>query len=402
MPNSNLPQCTHFPIQKLPPGLLAEILSYLTISEIKRLSLTFTMLNSDCFPFVFRNLWLHGDHRPAPKFFADFKDRTPTFSGGHLGNLTILPSLKLLQALELAYITIQSRSDYFGALSTIPPSVKDLRLRNNTFLDNSSFPYPVTRKIEVEWLNTETATDLSSLLEGDCPISFRSLRVASIGHPELHDIRNLVQRSPRLVNLTIFVRKSEQGQTPPFQFPISRPKHLNIVAWSGEIDILTEILLEALSDTPCALETLSLTIPHRWMANPTRDWDNVASALAQHRFPRLSVLNFRVKWMTGFEARNAGRLHVNYIGLKRRACLFVIEKAVYSSPTIARQNGRFQNVSHVLELLSFARLPTPHPNPISRFKTPVYKRRPPPWGNSSDRPPMHSKHQHSNKPPYPA
>ncbi|PBK90350.1 hypothetical protein ARMGADRAFT_1082631 [Armillaria gallica] len=235
MPNSNLPQNTHFPIQKLPPELLAEILSYLTVPEIKCLSLTCTMLNSDCFPFVFRNLWLHGDHCPAPRFFADFKDRTPAlnediskeilpwstlvrnakFSSGHLGNLTILPSLKLLQALELVKMAIQSRSDYFGVLSTIPQSVKDLWLRNNTFLHNSPFPRPVKRKIEAERLTIETATDLSLLLEDDCPISFCSLRVASIGHPELHDIRNLVQRSPRLVDLTTFVRKSEQGQIQP-------------------------------------------------------------------------------------------------------------------------------------------------------------------------------------------
>ncbi|SJL17198.1 uncharacterized protein ARMOST_20744 [Armillaria ostoyae] len=222
MANSNPSQCTHSPIQKLPPELLAEILSYLTVAEIKPLSLTCTILNNDCFPFVFRNLSLHGDHRPAPKFLADFKDRTPAvrclrrltldclnediskeilpwstlvrsakFNGGPLGNLTILPSLKLLQVLELANIAVQSRSDYCKILSTIPPSVKDLSLRNNTFLHHSPFPHPVTRKIEVERLNIETETDLSSLLEDDCPISFRSLCVASIRDPEPQDLRNL-------------------------------------------------------------------------------------------------------------------------------------------------------------------------------------------------------------------
>ncbi|KAK0435490.1 hypothetical protein EV421DRAFT_1908562 [Armillaria borealis] len=180
MANSNLSQCTRSPIQKLPPELLAEILSYLTVAEIKPLSLTCTTLNNDCFPFVFRNLSLHGDHRPAPQFLADFKDRTPAstlvrnakFDGGHLGNLTILPSLKLLQVLELMNMAIQSRSDYFGVLSTIPPSVKVLRLRNNTSLHNSPFTHLVTCKIEVERLRIDSATDLSPLLEDDCPISF--------------------------------------------------------------------------------------------------------------------------------------------------------------------------------------------------------------------------------------
>ncbi len=246
---------------KTPSRAPRQILSYLTVPEIKALSLTCAMLNSDCFPFVFRNLSLHGDHRPAPKFFADFKDRTPAvpclrkltlnelnedisneilpwstlvrnakFSGGHLGNLTILPSLKLLQVLELVKMAIQSRSDYFGVLSTIPPSVRDPRLRNNTFLHKLPFPHPVTRKIEVEQLTIKTATDLSLLLEDYCPISFRSLRVASIGHPKLHDIRNLVQRSPRLVDLTIFVRKSERGQSMQYFIKIPYHYHLNTYA----------------------------------------------------------------------------------------------------------------------------------------------------------------------------
>ncbi|PBK59272.1 hypothetical protein ARMSODRAFT_805156 [Armillaria solidipes] len=77
MANSNLSQCTRSPIQKLPPELLAEILSYLTIVEIKPLSLTCTILNNDCFPFVFRNLSLHCNHHRATKFLVDFKDRTP-------------------------------------------------------------------------------------------------------------------------------------------------------------------------------------------------------------------------------------------------------------------------------------------------------------------------------------
>ncbi|PBK59249.1 hypothetical protein ARMSODRAFT_983149 [Armillaria solidipes] len=395
MANSDISQYTQFPIQKLPPELLAEILSYLTVTEIKPLSLTCTTLNNDCFPFVFRNPSLHRNHHRATKFIVDFKDRTPAvpclrkltlnelnediskeilpwstlirnakIDGGHLGNLTVLPSLKLLHVLELVNIAVQSRRDYFEILSTIPLSVKDLRLRNNTFLDNSPLPHPVTCKIEVERLHIDLGTDLSLRLEDDCPISFGSLRAASIVYPEPQDLRNLVQRSPGLVDLTIFMRGSGQEQTAPFQFPIRRLKHLNIIARSGEINILTEILLEEPSDTPHALETLSLTIPHCWMANPTRDWDNIASALAQHRFPSLSALNFKVvnwsgrippmrtyifrKWMAGFKARNAGRLHINFVGLNRRAYLFVIEKAAYFNPTIARQNGRLLDVPHCI------------------------------------------------------
>ncbi|SJL17191.1 uncharacterized protein ARMOST_20736 [Armillaria ostoyae] len=188
MANSNISQYTQFPIQKLPPELLAEILSYLTVTEIKPLSLTCTILNNDCFPFVFRNLLLHRNHHRATKFIVDFKDRTPAvpclrklilnelsediskeilpwstlvrsakIDGGHLGNLTILPSLKLLQVLELVNIAVQSRSDYFEILSTIPLSVKDLRLRNNTFLDNLPLPRLVTpplRRWDLVFLGT--------------------------------------------------------------------------------------------------------------------------------------------------------------------------------------------------------------------------------------------------------
>ncbi|SJL17181.1 uncharacterized protein ARMOST_20726 [Armillaria ostoyae] len=365
MANSIISQYTQFPIQKLPTELLAEILSYLTVTEIKPLSLTCTTLNNDCFPFVFRNLSLHRNHHRATKFIVDFKDRTPAvpclrkltlnelnediskeilpwstlvrsakIDGGPLGNLTILPSLKLLQVLELMNMATQSRSDYFGVLSTIPPSVKALRLRNNTFLHHLPFPHLVTRKIEVERLRIDSATDLSPLLENDSPISFCSLCAASLRHPEPQDLRNLIQRSPRLVDLTIYIRDSGQGHAAPVQFPIRRLKHLQIFAWSGEPSILTQILLEEPSDTPRALETLFLTIPICWIMSPTREWDDVASALSQHRFPRLSSLDIKIvasspinspsrmydfkRWVAGFNTRNAGRLCINIVGLNRR------------------------------------------------------------------------------------
>ncbi|PBK90340.1 hypothetical protein ARMGADRAFT_1082624 [Armillaria gallica] len=234
MANSNLSQCTHFSIQKLPPELVAETLSYLTVAEIKPLSLTCTMLNNDCFPFVFRNFSLHGDHRPAPKFFATSKTehrlnediskeilpwstrvRNAKFKGGPLGNLTILPSLKLLQVLELAYIAAQSRREYFEILSTIPLSVKDLSLRDNTFLDSSLLLHPVTHRIEVEGLHISLLTDLSSLLEDDCPISLRSLRLTSISHPEPQELRDLVERNPLLIDLTILIRDAHAGNPIP-------------------------------------------------------------------------------------------------------------------------------------------------------------------------------------------
>ncbi len=192
MENSNISQCTHFPIQKLPQELLAETLSYLTVAEIKPLPLMCIMLNNDCFPFVFHNLSLHRNHGPAPKFFADFNDRTPAvpclqkltlsrlnedifteilplstlihnarFKGRPLGNLTILPSLKILQVLELAYIAVQSQREYFEILLTIPPSLKDVSLQESTFLNNSLLLHPVTDKIEVERLHIDLLTDLS-------------------------------------------------------------------------------------------------------------------------------------------------------------------------------------------------------------------------------------------------
>ncbi len=118
--------------------------------------------------------------------------------------------------------------------------------------------------------------------------------------------------------------------------PVGRLKHLRIRASSGRPNRLTEILLQEPSDASRALETLSRAIPLCWITNPMRDWDNVASALAQHRFLRLSALDIRVvqgimdppvpiytfqTWLKRFPDRNAGRLHINFTGLDWRGCL---------------------------------------------------------------------------------
>ncbi len=110
------------------------------------------------------------------------------------------------------WIAVQSQREYFEILSTIPPSLKDLSLRESTFLNNSLLLHPVTDKIEVERLHIDLLTDLSSLLENDCPISLRSLRVASIKHPKPQELRDLVERSPLLIDLTILMRDAHSGQ----------------------------------------------------------------------------------------------------------------------------------------------------------------------------------------------
>ncbi len=59
----------------------------------------------------------------------------------------------------------------------------------------------VGRGVALEYLDTDKAQDLSVLLRDGCPISLASLRVASIPQCRSHDLKDLIQRAPRLLDL---------------------------------------------------------------------------------------------------------------------------------------------------------------------------------------------------------
>ncbi|KAK0484109.1 hypothetical protein EDD18DRAFT_1336332 [Armillaria luteobubalina] len=230
----------HSEVEKLPLELFEEIVSYLDIPTIKKLSRVSSVFRKACIPLFFRNLVLSGDSSVrSTEILATFKERTlvPSLRKVELrglkedlsqallawctrvrtikieeclvGNTSILPSLIVLYDLELSNLTFASADDYFQLLASLPPTLKKLAVFGSTFLESQSISYAVGRGIEVEHLQTESAEDLSLLLRDDCPISLKSLRVAHVSRASPHDLERLVQSTPHLIDLKIDIRKPE-------------------------------------------------------------------------------------------------------------------------------------------------------------------------------------------------
>ncbi|PBK64323.1 hypothetical protein ARMSODRAFT_1007179 [Armillaria solidipes] len=293
-------------IEELPLELFEEILSFLDIPSIKRLDLASPVFHATCLPHFFRNLALHGDRRPAPKFLDDFKGWTPVpclrkveleslkedisadllpwctktgsvkVDGCPIGNTAILPSLNVLRVLELANLTFSSIVDYFELLASLSQTVNELKVRRITFRESES-TWIVGRRIEIERLETDSDADLAPLLRDDCPVSILSLRVASLQQPNLRDLEDLVRRTPLLIDLSIDI---DGSQAPS---PVTRTTFPTF--------LLT--LLSIHSDDPAPLEELTITFPIRAASNPSVFQDFVA-ALTRPRFWNLKTLNLRM------------------------------------------------------------------------------------------------------------
>ncbi|KAK0431866.1 hypothetical protein EV421DRAFT_1742782 [Armillaria borealis] len=121
---SVLPQFTdrRSDIEELPLELFEEILSFLDIPSIKRLDLASPVFHATCLPHFFRNLVLHGDRRPAPKFLDDFKGRIP---------------VPCLRKVELESLKEDISADLLPCLSQ---TVNELNVRRITFLTRTTFP----------------------------------------------------------------------------------------------------------------------------------------------------------------------------------------------------------------------------------------------------------------------
>ncbi len=228
-------------LEALPLELFDEIASYLDIPTLKALSLTSSIRRAACVRLFFRTLTLQGDHghSSSSKFLADFKNQAPVPSLRKVvlerlqkdlsqallpwctrvhsikiqeclvGNTALLPSLIILNDLELSNLTFGSVAGYFWLLASLPSTLKKLTARGNTFLESHSICHTVRRGIGLEHLGTKSAEDLSLLLRDDCPISLKSLRVASVPQYRAHDLEDLVQKAPRLVDLRIDIRREE-------------------------------------------------------------------------------------------------------------------------------------------------------------------------------------------------
>ncbi|KAK0466656.1 hypothetical protein IW261DRAFT_1520456 [Armillaria novae-zelandiae] len=322
-------QDLHSALETLPLELLQHILSLLNISTLKRLSLASRSLRATCFPHIFRAVFLYG---PTCTFVDDFNERAPTrmhtlgltwiiedisakippwcvevhtlkISSGNIRNTVIIPSLSILRDLELSRLTFWVMHDYFRLLANLPPTLKKLSVHGIQFRfeDSGTGCYAtVHRGAVIEHLETHLGEDLTILLRDDCPISFKSLRVAYVPQCRRHDLEALVQRTPHLVDLrldiatpddrpgscSIILKQSTEAQTLRVSLPPTGLRSLSITDGTEISDTLIELF-----STLSTLEVLNITFPLRWLVGTL---DTFAAALSQPGFRNLKGLNLQV------------------------------------------------------------------------------------------------------------
>lgn len=130
----------------------------------------------------------------------------------NIGNTAILPSLTIPKDLELSDLTFCVIEDYFKLLANLPPTLKKLKVRGIEFKYYQSWPIVgniVSRGVDLEHLETDSAKDFSLLLRDDCLISLKSLRVAYVPQACLSDLEALVQTTPHIIHLRLNISTPE-------------------------------------------------------------------------------------------------------------------------------------------------------------------------------------------------
>ncbi|PBK87171.1 hypothetical protein ARMGADRAFT_1085939 [Armillaria gallica] len=132
-----------------------------------------------------------------------------------VGNTALLPSLNVLNVLELSNLTFGSVADYFWLLASIPSITKSLAILGNTFRESQSICDAVGRGIELEHLEMKSAEDSSLFLRDDCPTSLKSLRVACDSRsPRM--ISKISSRGPPVWSTYVSTLKNEKTNQVPF------------------------------------------------------------------------------------------------------------------------------------------------------------------------------------------
>ncbi|KAK0188290.1 hypothetical protein F5146DRAFT_1202320 [Armillaria mellea] len=294
-------------LEDLPLELFEEIASYLDLPTLKALFLTSSIRRAASIRLLFGTLALHGDHEgrsSSSKFLGDFMNQIPVacfrtttlecleqdlsealipwFTRVHsikikqrlVGNTALPPSLIFFDDLELSNLTFWSVADYFRLLASLPSTLKKLTACANTFGDSQSLFHTSGRKIMLEHLETKSADDCAVLLRSDCPITLKYLRVAYPRQARPHDIEDLIQRTPHLVDLRIDIKRPEhhlgtceiaqnrhtRAYPPPLpvSLPLSRLKSLSITDHTKGAPTMIQLLATPM-DIPSPLEVLSFT-----------------------------------------------------------------------------------------------------------------------------------------------
>ncbi|KAK0215152.1 hypothetical protein IW262DRAFT_1514228 [Armillaria fumosa] len=305
-------QDLHSALEDLPPELLQHIFSLLDIPTLKRLSLASSSLRATCFSHIFHAVFLYG---PTCTFVDDFNERAPNrmhtlglmwvredisarilpwctevhtvkISSGNIRNMAMIPSLSVLRDLELSRLIFWVVEDYFRLLANLPPTLKKLAVHGITFRfeDSGTGCYSTVRRgAELEHLETHLGEDLSVLLRDDCPISFKSLRVAYVPQCRPYDLEELIHKTPHLIDLRLDIATLEDR---PVSLPPIGLKSLSITDGTEASDTLIELF-----STLSTLEVLNITFPLSWLVDSL---DNFAAALSQPCFRYLKGLNLQV------------------------------------------------------------------------------------------------------------
>ncbi|KAK0188291.1 hypothetical protein F5146DRAFT_1202326 [Armillaria mellea] len=284
-------------LEDLPLKLLQQVLSRLDIPTLKCLSLASSILHAACFPYIFRPVVFSGPtckmHMIGLAWIMEdvsasllpwcAEVHTLKINSGNVRNTSIIPSLGILRDMELSRLTFWAVEDYFGLLTNLPPTLKKLAVHGILlrFDDFETGCYTTVRRgAEIEHLETHLAEDLSALLRDDCPITLRSFRVAYVPQARLHDLEDLVQRTPNLIDLRLDIATPENR---PVFLPLPRLKSLSITDGTQFSDTLIELFSRLSS-----LEVLNLVFPLGWLVDAL---DNFAMALSQLCFRNLKGLN---------------------------------------------------------------------------------------------------------------
>ncbi|KAK0430131.1 hypothetical protein EV421DRAFT_1937097 [Armillaria borealis] len=238
-------------LENLPLELFEEIVSYLNIPTIKMLSCASSIIRKACIPLFFRSLSLP----ELAQGQAQMAERGSLHSPHSV-------EYQILKDFELSNLTFQSVEDYFWLFASLPSTLKKLTVLGNIFRDSQSTCHAVGRGIELEHLETKSAEDLSLLLRDDCPISLKSLRVASVTLSRSHDLEDLVQRTPRLVDLRIDIKRREDQ---PVSFPLTRLKSLSIIDRTEPLDTVIQLLSTPNIASPLEVVNLSMVI-YGWLS----------------------------------------------------------------------------------------------------------------------------------------
>ncbi|SJL18680.1 uncharacterized protein ARMOST_22279 [Armillaria ostoyae] len=331
-PSFSVRQCPG--IDDLPLELFNEIISHLNIRSIKSLSLASSTFHTICFSHIFHTLSFSHRLLGSSTFHTDFKGRTPTpcfrtvefqfvqedistallpwctkvrtvrISATNMRNTAILPSMSLLSDLNLSNVSFWVLDDHFKLLGNLPPTLKRLTAHRIDFHRSRPTVYTtVGRGVDLEHLNTHTAQDLLMLLRDGCPISLASLRVASVPQCRSHDLKDLIQRAPHLLDLRVDFERIkdipgtsliiEKFHTRAYTFrsvslPLPNLKSFSVV----DVTDLPSTIIQLLS-TPSRPEVLNLAFPLRWLI-VLSGLDNLSIALSEQKFRNLKALNLQI------------------------------------------------------------------------------------------------------------